>query len=215
VQWIIFGATLAGAYLLGSIPTGFLLARWKGIDIRTAGSGNIGATNAFRVLGKKIGSLVLVIDALKGVMACRPLAFLGFQQLMKTNPDSPLTLEIFMLACGITAILGHNFTCWLKFKGGKGIATTAGVLLGLAPLALLISLAVWILMLRASKYVSVASITAALVMPVAVWGTGGSPPMIWTTSALGILAVLKHRANIKRLLNGTENRVGSKSQSSK
>ena len=128
------------AYLLGSIPTGFLVARAKGIDIRTVGSGNIGATNAMRVLGKPAGIFVLLMDALKGYAAC-VCGFAVHFQLLTHIPDLPMPSrardrDTFAIIAGIFAVLGHNYTCWLKFKGGKGIATSAGVYLALAPLAL-------------------------------------------------------------------------------
>src|SRR5688500_12618010 len=115
-----------------------------------------------------------------------------------------------MVICGASSILGHNFTCWLKFKGGKGIATRAGVLLALALLALLITLGSWLVVFKISKYVSLASIVAAIVMPVAVWLTGAAMPTVYTMIALGLLAIYKHRGNIQRLLNGTENKIGTK-----
>ena len=143
------------AYLLGSIPTGFLVAKAKGIDIRSVGSGNIGATNAMRVLGKPAGIFVLLMDALKGFAACAWLApllynllaphFSGLAPLFRDTPAE--TQAHFIVLAGIFAVLGHNYTCWLKFKGGKGIATTAGVYLALAPWAVLVALVVFILAL--------------------------------------------------------------------
>jgi glycerol-3-phosphate acyltransferase PlsY len=108
---------------------------------------------------------------------------------------------------GVCAILGHNYTCWLKFKGGKGIATTAGVMLALLPLALVVALAGWIVVLAVSRYVSLASITAAAILPFAVWGTGGSRLLIGVAAGLGMLAIFKHKGNIQRLRNGTESRI--------
>jgi acyl phosphate:glycerol-3-phosphate acyltransferase len=117
------------------------------------------------------------------------------------------SLEWFKLGAGVAAILGHNYTCWLRFKGGKGIATSAGVLVGLVPLALLIVLGVWIVVFALSRYVSLASITAAIVLPVAVWLLGYSLRLIVAMAALAALAIYKHQSNIKRLMNGTENRI--------
>ena len=117
------------------------------------------------------------------------------------------------ITAGLLAILGHNFTCWLHFKGGKGIATSAGVLLALVPLALLIILALWIAIFVVTRYVSLASICAAAALPLTTWLTGQSPTMIGITGAMGALAIYKHKANIQRLLNGTENRIGGKKRS--
>lgn len=204
--WI-YVLTALAAYLLGSIPTGFLVAKAKGIDIRKVGSGNIGATNAMRVLGKPAGIFVLLVDALKGYAAAAwlPIVMLKFFNATDFN------VEMLCIIAGIFAVLGHNYTCWLKFKGGKGIATTAGVFLALAPWALLVALVVFILAVALTKYVSVGSIAAAIALPATVWIM--SPHNLFlciVTTALGVLAIYKHKANIKRLLAGTENRLGKK-----
>ena len=198
--------TAFAAYLLGSIPTGYLVARAKGVDIRTVGSGNIGATNAFRVLGKPAGVFVLLMDGLKGFAACWWLCDLLLPLLKVSAADAPS----YRIVAGIAAVLGHNYTCWLYFKGGKGIATTAGVYFGLAPVAVSIALALWILMFVITRYVSVASIAAAVALPTAVWLTEGSVLLGIVTSALGVLAVFKHRGNIQRLRAGTESRINFK-----
>jgi glycerol-3-phosphate acyltransferase PlsY len=199
------------AYLLGSIPTGYLVARAKGIDIRTVGSGNIGATNAFRMLGKPAGILVLVVDGLKGYAACSWLAPQVFNWFAPNFFVEPVELEIrFNVIAGICAVLGHNFTCWLKFKGGKGIATSAGVYFALAPLAAGIALGTWIVAAVLTRYVSIASIAAAVALPTGVWLTKNNLFLGIVTTALGLLAIFKHRSNIQRLLNGTERRVGQK-----
>lgn len=198
----------AAAYLLGSIPTGYLVARAKGIDIRNVGSGNIGATNAFRVLGKPAGTFVLLVDGLKGYAAAAWLV-LALGRIADLSHVDAATLQI---TAGICAVLGHNYTCWLKFKGGKGIATTAGVYFALAPLAVSIALVTWIVFALASRYVSVASIAAAIALPTAVWFTKDSLLLGIVTTALGALAIFKHKKNIQRLMNGTENRIGQKAQ---
>jgi glycerol-3-phosphate acyltransferase PlsY len=199
--------TALAAYLLGSIPTGFLVARAKGIDIRTVGSGNIGATNAMRVLGKPAGIFVLLLDALKGYAACTWLVSLALKFLTLT-PEQVQPLQII---AGICAVLGHNYTCWLRFKGGKGIATTAGVFLALAPWALLVAFVVFILAVLLTKYVSVGSIAAAIALSVTVWiMTPHNLFLCLVTTALGLMAVYKHKANIQRLRAGTENRIGQK-----
>jgi glycerol-3-phosphate acyltransferase PlsY len=197
---------VGGAYLLGSIPTGYLVARAKGIDIRTVGSGNIGATNAFRVLGKPAGIFVLLADALKGFAACTLMANLVLRSFnVPTAPFDHAVTE--RVIAGIVAVLGHNFTCWLNFKGGKGIATTAGVYFAVAPLAVSIALGLWILALVATRYVSIASIIAAIALPTAVWITQSSIPLGIATTAIGAMAIWKHKANIARLKAGTENRI--------
>jgi len=223
-------ATALGAYLLGSIPFGFLAAKAKGIDIRAVGSGNIGATNAMRVLGKPAGVCVLLLDVLKGFAAC----FLGKLIVSYFAPKMggydtyvkpyDLSVQFFLfvhdpremvkytpIIAGIFAVLGHNYTCWLKFKGGKGIATTAGVFLALAPWALLVALVVFILAVVVTKYVSVGSIAAAIALPATVWIM--SPQNLFlciVTTALGLLAIYKHKSNIQRLMAGTENQLGKK-----
>jgi glycerol-3-phosphate acyltransferase PlsY len=198
--------TLFAAYLLGSIPSGFLAGRARGIDIRTQGSGNIGATNVTRALGKTTGILVFLADAAKGWAAVILLPVL-VARLIPVPGDSLLGEWLPILA-GIGAVLGHNYTCWLNFKGGKGVSTTAGVLLGLAPLALAIIFTVFLLILVAARFVSLASICAAVTLPFATWLTGQRNALIWVTSGLAVLAIFKHRGNIRRLLNGTEHRFG-------
>jgi glycerol-3-phosphate acyltransferase PlsY len=199
---------VVGAYLLGSIPTGYLVARAKGIDIRTVGSGNIGATNAFRVLGKPAGIFVLLADALKGFAACTLLTNLILHAFdVPVSPFKAAMTE--RVIAGIVAVLGHNFTCWLRFKGGKGIATTAGVYFAVAPISVGIALGLWILVFVATRYVSLASIVAAIALPTAVWINHyhSSVALGIATTAIGAMAVWKHKANIARLKAGTENRI--------
>jgi len=200
--------TAVAAYLLGSIPTGFLVAKARGVDIRTVGSGNIGATNVFRFLGKPAGIFVLFADALKGWLAVVGVTWIVIQAFHLSQDQ--VTKEWLQICAGVCAILGHNFTCWLHFKGGKGIATSAGVLTALVPLSLIIILGVWIVVFALSRYVSLASICAAFTLPFAAWLTHQSVTMIAITAALGFLAIYKHKANIKRLLNGTESRLALK-----
>ena len=212
------------AYLLGSIPTGFLVAKAKGVDIRSVGSGNIGAANAMRALGKPAGIFVLLVDAAKGYLACTWVLglILRFFTIAPLNPETlapvtptklGFTLEqicTFQIISGIFVVLGHNFTCWLKFKGGKGIATSAGVFVALAPLALGIALGTWIVVFALSRYVSIASIAAAVALPTAVWVTPNSLTLRIVTTALGLLAIAKHKSNLERLFKGTERRFGQK-----
>jgi acyl phosphate:glycerol-3-phosphate acyltransferase len=192
-----------GGYLLGSIPTGYLVARARGIDIRTVGSKNMGATNVFRTLGKGPGIFVLLMDALKGYAASAWLAD-GLLQLLNCANPEPQTNH---LIAGIAAVLGHNYTCWLQFKGGKGIATSAGVFLALAPAAVGIAIVGWIVAFAATRYVSIASIVASIALPTAVWFTQENLAVRVIAIILGGLAIYKHRANIQRLRTGTENRI--------
>ena len=178
-------------YLLGSIPFGYLLGRWKGVDLHQKGSGNIGAANAVRVLGKPAGFAVLILDALKGVLAC----WLA-------------SSEIWQIAAGFAAVLGHNFPCWLRFQGGKGIATSAGVLLILTPKSLAIAVGVFLILTAATRIVSVGSLGASIVLPFAVWFVKGWGELLAVTALMGLLAVYQHRDNLRRLRAGTEPRLG-------
>ncbi len=189
---------MAAAYLLGSIPTSYLVVRLvKGQDLRTLGSGNLGATNLYRVLGWRYAVPVGLIDAAKGAI---PVAIFG--------PHAGADQRIALLL-GITAVLGHAFSVFVGFRGGKGVATGAGVVLALAPWALLIGLGTWILVVVASGYVSLASIMAALVLPLAVyWLHPERRALIWLFALLALGVIILHRANITRLLKGTEHRFG-------
>ena len=193
---------IALAYLLGSIPIGLLLSRLKGIDIRAVGSGNIGATNVFRSVSKTLGIATFVGDALKGFVPAYVFPILG-KWLAGTLHGS----EIGIL-CGCAAIVGHNWPVFLRFKGGKGIATSAGVLLGIAPAAVGIGLLSWIVLFITSRYVSIASIGAAIVAPVVSWTMysrkGLLLPIVLTI--FGLIAVWRHTSNIQRLMDGTEHR---------
>jgi glycerol-3-phosphate acyltransferase PlsY len=200
--------TALAAYLLGSIPTGFLVAKARGIDIRAVGSGNIGATNVLRILGKPAGIAVLIADAFKGWTAVVGMTRLVFA-LFGIPPDES-TREVYAILAALCAILGHNYTCWLGFKGGKGIATSAGVLTALVPWALLVILCTWILFFVLTRVVSVASITAAFMLPFASWFTTKSITLTVVTGAMAALAIYKHAPNIRRLLAGTEPRFRSK-----
>jgi glycerol-3-phosphate acyltransferase PlsY len=217
---LVFVVIAIAAYLLGSIPTGYLVARAKGIDIRAVGSGNIGATNAMRVLGRPAGIFVLVMDALKGYAACAFVTPLIFNLLAPHLSgivvyfhQEPMELQTrYFVIAGISAVLGHNFTCWLKFKGGKGIATTGGVYLAIAPLAVGIATAAFALAVLVTRYVSIGSIAAAIALPTAVWCLQTDSRFLGlVTTALGVMAIYKHRSNIRRLMAGTESRIGQKS----
>lgn len=197
------------AYFIGSLPTGFLVAKAKGIDIRKVGSGNIGATNVFRAVGKGPGTFVLLVDALKG---CAPVLWVAP---LCHGLDDGSSLETARIVSGICAILGHNYTCWLNFKGGKGIATSAGAFGALTPQPLGIAFLTWLVVFGASRYVSLASIAAAAALPIAAWLLPFSLTLRIITTVIGALAIYKHRSNIQRLLAGTENRVGGKSGKTK
>ena len=196
------------AYLLGSIPTGYLMGRARGIDLRTMGSGNIGATNAFRILGKPAGIFVLIVDGLKGWVSVELIPGVVCK-LLHVSSDADMSEYLAMIA-GVFAILGHNYTCWLKFKGGKGIATSAGVLAALIPVAFVVGLTTWIVVCLLTKYVSLASMAAAFSLPFAAWAGHSSRRLIAVAAILGALAIYKHKANIERLRKGTENKIGGK-----
>lgn len=184
---------LVSGYLLGSIPFGYLLGRWKGVDLLQKGSGNIGAANAVRVLGKPAGLAVLILDAFKGMLAC----WLA-------------SSETGQIAAGFSAVLGHNFPCWLRFQGGKGIATSAGALLILTLESLAIAAGVFLILTAATRIVSVGSLGASVVLPFAVWLIEGWGELLVVTALMGLLAVYQHRDNLKRLRAGTEPRLGKK-----
>jgi glycerol-3-phosphate acyltransferase PlsY len=211
VPVLVYIIVAVAAYLLGSIPTGFLVAKIKGIDIRSVGSGNIGATNAMRVLGKPAGIFVLLMDAAKGFLAVY-LAIMMARRFYWNDPE----LQTLQVIAGVGAVLGHNYTCWLKFKGGKGIATTAGVYLALAPWPLLVAFVVFILAVLFTRYISVGSISAAVALPFAVLIMQPKDLLLGiVTVVLGALAIYKHKSNIKRLMAGTENRLGKKREATK
>ncbi|MEP6589735.1 MAG: glycerol-3-phosphate 1-O-acyltransferase PlsY [Gemmatimonadota bacterium] len=191
---------ILGAYLLGSIPTSLLVVRAvKGIDLRKVGSGNLGATNLYRQLGFAYAIPVALFDALKGAI---PVAVLG--------PWAGLGL-VGSFLLGVVAVVGHAFSIFANFKGGKGVATGSGIVLGIAPWAYLVTLLVWVVTVRFSGYVSLGSIVAAVVLPPAVLllQPDRHVVVIWL-AALSLIIIWFHRANIHRLLNGTENRFGKR-----
>jgi acyl phosphate:glycerol-3-phosphate acyltransferase len=210
VAWIGYILTIVASYLLGSIPTGYLAGRVKGIDIRQVGSGNIGATNVFRALGKTAGITVLALDAFKGFSACWWVAPLAYQSLVEPETTNPNVRLYLMILAGLAAVSGHVFSCWLRFKGGKGIATTAGIFGALAWKAVVLTVALWIIIVMLSRYVSLASIAAAIWLPIMVWLTSGNPLLLALTVIISVLALYKHKTNIQRLLQGTEHRFSFK-----
>jgi len=199
----LLGIVLAASYVVGATPFGYLAGKLKGIDIREHGSGNVGATNVIRVLGKSVGIPVFAADFCKGLVpvllvqwCARKLGLAG---------DAP------GMVAAAGAVLGHNFPFWLKFRGGKGIATSAGALAALLPWPLLCAVVVWLLVFLGSRYVALGSLAAAVALPAAAlvlrWRLGApSGALCWFAVALGALAIWRHRSNIRRLLDGTENR---------
>jgi glycerol-3-phosphate acyltransferase PlsY len=197
------------AYLLGAIPNGFLIAKAKGIDIRQVGSGNIGATNVYRSVSKALGILTFALDAIKGAVPALlfPILVTGC-----SNAAAPAWLPLLF---GGLAIAGHTWPVYLKFKGGKGVATSAGALIGIAPGATGIGVLCWLIALVGTRYMSVASIVAALAVPAAGWwlyrGQGLALPI--ALMLLGLLIIWRHKGNIARLTNGTESRFEFKKKS--
>jgi len=202
----VFISVLMG-YLLGSIPFGFLVAKCRGIDIRQHGSGNIGATNVFRTLGRKWGVLVFVLDVLKGVLAVRLAMFSFADPCVFQMPCG----QFLGIIAGFGCFLGHCFPVWLGFKGGKGVAAGAGILIGLTPLVAVLGLVVWVVSFYATRYVSLASILAALSLPLFVVLLDRQFDVIfWFCVVISALAIWRHRTNIQRLLAGTESRFEKK-----
>ena len=199
LSWTL-GFWLIASYLLGSIPTSLLVARLAaGIDLRKVGSGNLGATNLYRQLGWRYAIPVALLDIAKGTI---PTVLFS-----KALNGGMLTAAVL----GVMAVIGHVFSIFVGFKGGKGVATSAGVILGLAPVGFGCSLVAWVLMVRLTGYVSVGSIIAAIVFPIAAWiGDITTRPIILVFVAMSAAVVLLHRQNIRRLLQGTENRFGKR-----
>lgn len=212
-----FVVILVLSYLVGSIPTSILAGRLlRGIDIRQHGSGNAGATNVFRVLGTGPGIAVMLLDLLKGVLAVGVIAQLRIggeapPEFLYPNGDGWM-----MVAAGGAAVLGHIYTIYAGFKGGKGVATGAGVAVALAPVPVLVGIALFGLIVWTTRYVSLASMVAAASLPLtqllraAVFGVHVPAPVWWFCAIVPLLIVFTHRANIGRLLHGRESRVGKK-----
>ena len=206
-MWIIL--LIISAYIVGSIPTSIIVGKMlRGIDIRDYGSHNPGATNTFRVLGKKIGISVGLIDIFKGFFATHFLPGI-------IHPYSDISHETLMICAGVAVVSGHIWTVFAGFKGGKGVGTALGVFLALALVPSLIAVAVWCLIVFSSGYVSLGSIAAAVVLPLSyiilgiINGTF-SVPIAVISLIMGILVIVRHRSNISRLLRGEENRFGKR-----
>ncbi len=192
------------AYLLGSIPTAVWLGQWiKGLDVREHGSGNAGATNAMRVLGPRVGLLVLIIDALKGVGA------VSLAHLAQTGNMQPAWFVVYQMLLGAMAILGHVFPLFASFKGGKGIATLVGIIFILFPEAFLICLAVFLTVFLTTRYVSLASLSAAVALPIIVILVKDITlmPKIVFAILIALFVPITHLNNIRRLIRGKENRI--------
>ena len=190
------------AFFLGSFPFGFWLGRLKGVDVRAKGSGNIGATNVGRILGKGWGYLVFALDFAKGWVAVWLAQKIG-------DPS-----DVWIVTAGLAAVLGHVFTPWVGFRGGKGVATSAGVLLALTPMVGLLVAAVWGGTFLVSRIVSVASLLAATVFPLLVHQLDpGRPALQWLAWVLALLVWIRHRDNVKRLIQGRENGFRKKGNS--
>jgi glycerol-3-phosphate acyltransferase PlsY len=207
---LILPAVLIGSYLLGSIPFGYLAGRLVGIDIRETGSGNVGATNVVRVLGKQYGYPVFVLDVLKGFGAVK-ISML----LTSGRPPEWNSPEIFGILAAMSSVLGHLYSPWLKFKGGKGVATSAGALLALTPVATLIGIAIWIIVFWLTRYVSLASIIAAAVLPIVIvvvrsHDQNNGRPLVYASVCVAAVVIWRHRSNLARLMRGTEPRFTRK-----
>jgi len=220
-MYIIFVIAIIGVYLVGSIPFGLLIAKAHGKDLRTIGSGNIGATNVARALGKKWAYICFILDVLKGLIPMLAAMFL-----IKTDSSAQAVNQAILLALwlavGCAAILGHIFPIYLKFRGGKGVATSFGVAIGLWPyytICALVAVAIWVLVVLVWRYVSLASITASIAFPLVLFlaivlSPGWDLVDLWllliVAAAIPLMVIIRHKKNIKRLLAGTESKIPQK-----
>jgi glycerol-3-phosphate acyltransferase PlsY len=187
------------SYLLGSIPFSYLVARRLGVDVRRVGSGNVGATNVMRSAGKAAGLAAFVLDFLKGLLAGAGARYV--------SPEGPLAA-----VAAVTAVLGHMYPVWLRFRGGKGVATGAGAFLPLAPVPTAAALVAFVLVLAATRYASIASIAGTMTLAVLAFLLGHPASVARAAAAAGLLILWKHRGNLQRLARGTESRVGTKGE---
>ena len=193
-------AALAVSYLLGSVPTAYLFVKWlKRVDVRTVGSGNVGATNVTRIAGLKVGAVVFAVDVLKGLLAVWVVSPVSRGELTTT----------WQLGCGVAAVLGHMFPVWLRFRGGKGVATAIGVLLGSMPFIALLCLAMWASCFFIWRYVSVASLAVVVALPIIQLIARQPASAVLLGALLALLITARHRSNIQRLVQGTEHRAGA------
>lgn len=196
---------LLASYLLGAVPFGWVLVRLlKGTDLRTIGSGNIGATNAMRALGRPLGVLCFFLDFGKGYVPV-----LWFAALATSDPE---TLPLLRVLCGAAAVCGHVWPVYLRFRGGKAVATGSGGIVAIDPMVFVIAGLAWLVVLVTTRYVGLASMVMAVAWPVAAWARAGTRPhgseLVLGTGALAVLILWRHRANIRRMLDGTESRAG-------
>ncbi|MDQ6765043.1 MAG: glycerol-3-phosphate 1-O-acyltransferase PlsY [Verrucomicrobiota bacterium] len=203
------GVVIMG-YLLGSVPFGFIAGRINGIDIRLFGSHNIGATNVLRTLGKRWGAAVFVADALKGAMSVGITMFL-----VRNLGGTGSVRQVYSILAAAACVVGHSFPLWLKFKGGKGVATSAGAIVAIMPFAAFVVFCVWVVVFHATRYVSLASIVGACALPLTVAILIHTQPtyghlLFYFSLAMATLVVWRHRSNISRLINGTEPRFERK-----
>ena len=201
---------LVASYLLGSIPFGYLAGRIAGIDIRQAGSGNIGATNVVRVLGKRYGYPVFLLDFFKGLGAVE--IAIAFARAARPEWGSP---EVYGILAAFGSVIGHSFPPWLKFRGGKGVATFAGALFGLMPLAMLIGVAIWIVVFWLTRFVSLASLVTAITLPLVIailtrLNEGRAKALFYSALCIAAVVVWQHRSNLSRLMRGREPRFSRK-----
>ena len=198
------------AYLLGSFPAGCIVSKLAGVDIRQVGSGNVGATNVTRVLGKRFGYPVFIVDFAKGLAAV-----LTAVAIAKATRASPAFTDLCVSIAAFFSVIGHSYSPWLRFSGGKGVATSLGCLFGINWMAAIAVCIVWLVVFQITKYVSLASIVAAITLPVAVAVTlffkqRQSPVLLYFSLCLAAIIVLRHRSNLSRLMKGTEPRFARK-----
>jgi len=222
-MYIIFAPAIIGAYLLGSIPFGLLIAKAHGKDLRSIGSGNIGATNVSRALGRKWAYICFVLDVLKGMVPMLATSILVSRySILDEHRASSIEYQVMLwlwLATGCTAILGHIFPIYVKFKGGKGVATSFGVALGLWPyytICASFAVAIWVVVVLIWRYVSLASIAASVTFPLVLilaivlrpgWEFVSLWPLLIAATVIPLMVIIRHRENIKRLLAGTESKI--------
>ncbi|MCK5219093.1 glycerol-3-phosphate 1-O-acyltransferase PlsY [bacterium] len=200
-DWFLIVLAILSSYLIGSMPTAYLYGRLRGVDIRTQGSGNPGATNIARLFGIPAGVMVLLVDVGKG--------FVAAYWLSRWTPYP--ASDLIRVGCGLAAIFGHAFTPFLKFKGGKGVAATYGVLLGLAPIATIMVFIAFAGVVAGTRYISAGSLVSAFLFPLLIWLVGESGygfSILILSIIIGLVIIILHRGNIERIIQGTENRLG-------